>query len=139
MTGNPVAKARRASVNLDAVIEFPSLKPSREAPSVVEERLHRRLAAILATDVVGYSHPMEIDETGTLARLKAMRRDLIDPMIAAHSGRTIAIRGNRAISRDNSSRALGRHRIDDEKKGEAGHVVGGRIWLVPEGGENLWQ
>jgi adenylate cyclase len=49
---------------------------------MAEERLQRRLAAILSADVVGYSRLMGIDEAGTLARLKALRRDLIDPKIA---------------------------------------------------------
>ena len=69
----------------------------REASNVAEERLQRRLAAILATDVVGYSRLMGIDEVGTLARLKAMRRDLIDPAIAAHSGRTIKLMGDGSL------------------------------------------
>ena len=43
---------------------------------MADERLQRRLAAILSADVVGYSRLMGIDEAGTLARLKAMRRDL---------------------------------------------------------------
>ena len=45
---------------------------------LAEERLQMRLAAILSVDVVGYSRLMGVDETGTLARLKAMRRDLVD-------------------------------------------------------------
>jgi class 3 adenylate cyclase len=47
----------------------------------------RRLAAILAADVVGYSRLMAADEDGTLERLKALRRELLDPKIAAHHGR----------------------------------------------------
>jgi adenylate cyclase len=47
---------------------------------MAEERLQRRLAAILSADVVGYSRLMGTDEAGTLARLKAMRRDLVDPL-----------------------------------------------------------
>jgi adenylate cyclase len=42
-------------------------------------RVERRLAAILAADVAGYSRPMGADEEGTLARLKALRRELADP------------------------------------------------------------
>ena len=64
---------------------------------MAEERLQRRLAAILATDVVGYSRLMGIDEVGTLARLKAIRRDLIDPSIAVHSGRTIKLMGDGSL------------------------------------------
>jgi adenylate cyclase len=61
------------------------------------ERPQRRLAAILSADVVGYSRLMGIDEAGTLARLKAMRRDLFDPLIAAHSGRTFKLMGDGAL------------------------------------------
>jgi adenylate cyclase len=47
------------------------------------ERTERRLAAILASDIAGYSRLMGADEEGTLARLKALRRELIDLKIAA--------------------------------------------------------
>ena len=49
--------------------------------------MDRRLAAILATDVVGYSRLIREDEEGTIAALKSLRADLIDPKIAAHHGR----------------------------------------------------
>ena len=48
------------------------------------KRVERRLAAILAADVAGYSRLMGADEEGTLERLKALRRELIDPKIAEH-------------------------------------------------------
>jgi class 3 adenylate cyclase len=48
----------------------------------------RKIAAILVADVVGYSRLAGADEEGTLARLRALRGDLIDPAIAAHRGRT---------------------------------------------------
>jgi TolB-like protein len=51
------------------------------------ERVARRLAAILAADVVGYSRLIGVDETGTLARLTALRRDIVDQDIARHAGR----------------------------------------------------
>ena len=50
-------------------------------------RIERRLATILAADVVGYSRLMGVDEEGTLARLKALRRELADPKIKEHRGR----------------------------------------------------
>jgi class 3 adenylate cyclase len=53
---------------------------------MAEERAHRRLAAILAADVVGYSWLMGTDEEGTLARLKALRSDLLDPKVDEHRG-----------------------------------------------------
>jgi adenylate cyclase len=61
------------------------------------ERLQRRLAAILSADVVGYSRLMGIDEAGTLSRLNALRRELIDPAIAAHSGRVVKLTGDGAL------------------------------------------
>src|SRR5579872_321023 len=56
--------------------------------------VERRLAAILAADVVGYSRLMEVDETGTLARLKTIRLELIDPAITKCRGRIIKTTGD---------------------------------------------
>ncbi len=64
---------------------------------MAEERLQRRLAAILSADVVGYSRLIGIDEAGTLARLKAIRQNFIDPAIAAHSGRIVKLMGDGAL------------------------------------------
>ena len=64
---------------------------------MAEERVQRRLAAILSADVVGYSRLMGVDETGTLSRLNALRRQLIDPTIAAHSGRIVKLMGDGAL------------------------------------------
>src|SRR5215469_5542656 len=54
----------------------------------------RRLAAILAADVAGYSRLMGADEEGTLERLKALRLELVDPKIAAHRGRIVKTTGD---------------------------------------------
>jgi adenylate cyclase len=54
----------------------------------------RRLAAILAADVAGYSRLMGADEEGTLARLKAIRRELADPKIKEHRGRIVKTTGD---------------------------------------------
>src|SRR5713226_4938464 len=62
-----------------------------------EERVERRLAAILAADVSGYSRLMGVDEEGTLAALKACRRELIDPKIADHRGRIVKTTGDGAL------------------------------------------
>ena len=58
------------------------------------QRVERRLAAILAADVAGYSRMMGQDEAGTLARLKALRRELVDPKIAEHRGRIVKTTGD---------------------------------------------
>jgi adenylate cyclase len=54
----------------------------------------RRLAAILAADIAGYSRLIGVDEGGTLQRLKAIRDELIDPMIATHHGRLVKTTGD---------------------------------------------
>ena len=59
-----------------------------------EGRVERRLAAILAVDVAGYSRLMGADEEGTLAALRAVRRDLADPKIAEHRGRVVKTTGD---------------------------------------------
>jgi len=64
---------------------------------MAKERLQRRLAAILSADVAGYSRLMEIDEAGTLARLNALKREVIDPTITAHSGRIVKLMGDGAL------------------------------------------
>ena len=61
---------------------------------MAEIRAQRRLAAILAADVVGYSRLMEQDETGTLAALKARRHDVLAPVIAQHNGRVVKLMGD---------------------------------------------
>jgi adenylate cyclase len=64
---------------------------------MAEERTVRRLAAILAADVAGYSRLMGADEEGTLAALKSCRRELIDPKIAEHQGRIVKTTGDGAL------------------------------------------
>ncbi|HEX6117862.1 MAG TPA: adenylate/guanylate cyclase domain-containing protein [Dongiaceae bacterium] len=61
---------------------------------MAEERTRRRLAAILATDVVGYSRLAAADEAGTLAALKARRRDVLTPLVAQHRGRIFKVAGD---------------------------------------------
>ncbi|WP_247541539.1 adenylate/guanylate cyclase domain-containing protein, partial [Bradyrhizobium sp. 168] len=58
------------------------------------ERPNRRLTTILAADAAGYSRLVGIDEEGTLDRLRTIRKDLIDPMIAAHRGRIVKTTGD---------------------------------------------
>ena len=59
-----------------------------------EGKAERRLAAILAADVVGYSRLVGVDEEGTLARLRVLRREVVDPMIKEHRGRIVRITGD---------------------------------------------
>jgi adenylate cyclase len=57
-------------------------------------REQRRLAAVVAADVAGYSRLMSVDESGTLAALKSHRRELIDPKIAEYGGRIVKTTGD---------------------------------------------
>ena len=63
----------------------------------------RRLAAILAADVAGYSRLMGADEEGTHERLKAHRRELVDPKIGEHSGRIVKTTGDGMLSNSRAS------------------------------------
>src|SRR6201987_5223178 len=65
---------------------------------MVEERVERRLTAILAADVAGYSRLMGADEEGTLAALKTLRREVADPKIKEHRGRIVKTTGDGLLS-----------------------------------------
>jgi class 3 adenylate cyclase len=67
---------------------------TKEAASMPEQRVERKLVAILAADVAGYSRLVGLDEEGTLARLKTLRREVIDPEIASHRGRIVKTTGD---------------------------------------------
>ena len=76
---------------------LPSYIPADFAPvgaHVAKKKVVRRLAAIFAADMVGYSRLMEADEEGTIARQKAHRKELIDPKIAEHDGRIVKLMGD---------------------------------------------
>ena len=60
-------------------------------------RVERRLSAILAADVVGYSRLMERDEAGTFERLKRLRKELIEPVLERYGGRFVDLKGDGAI------------------------------------------
>jgi class 3 adenylate cyclase len=60
-------------------------------------RTDRRLAAVLAADVVGYARLVGRDERGTIARLRAVRRTLVEPVVARHGGRIVKLMGDGAL------------------------------------------
>ncbi len=64
---------------------------------MAQARVERRLAAVLAADVVGYSRLMGADEAGTLAALKRHRETIFDPAVAAHNGRVVKLMGDGVI------------------------------------------
>jgi len=61
---------------------------------MAEERVERRLAAILVADVVGYSRLMGANEAGTLAAMRTLRKDTIEPLVANHRGRIVKLMGD---------------------------------------------
>ena len=61
---------------------------------MAEDRVDRRLAAIFAGDIAGYSRLMGVDEEGTLRQLKAHRKELVDPKITEHRGRIVKTTGD---------------------------------------------
>ena len=64
----------------------------------MEERVQRRLAAILAADVVGYSTLMERAEEATYAQIGRLRREVIEPALARHHGRLIKTTGDGVLA-----------------------------------------
>ena len=64
---------------------------------MTEGPIQRRLAAILAADVVGFSRLMEQNEAGTMAALKSRRKAVLDPLVAKHQGRVFKTTGDGAL------------------------------------------
>ena len=83
---SPSAPAMRDANTLIALTHW---KEGRRSKMTI-----RRLAAILAADVVGFSSMMERNEERTLARLKALQRDLLEPRVSAHHGRVVKTTGD---------------------------------------------
>jgi len=106
------------------VVEFSKRLPTFEPGpyfswlgQMTEERVNRKLAAILAADVVGYSRLMGADEEGTLAALKQHRQAVFDPAVAGHNGRIVKLIGDGTIVEfasvvDAVNCALSVHRAD---------------------------
>jgi len=98
-----MAEKARQAYHLSVSGEEPGSRLSQgDYPSSLEmimavTQLNRRMLAILAADVVGYSRLMEADEAGTLDLLTAVRNEIVDPLIANHHGRLIKLIGDGAL------------------------------------------
>ncbi len=79
---------------------------------MAEERVQRRLAAILAADVVGYSRLMGSDEAGTLARVKALREEIFNPKVEEYGGRIVKLMGDGILVEFPSAVDAVQHAID---------------------------
>jgi TolB-like protein/cytochrome c-type biogenesis protein CcmH/NrfG len=86
------------------------------------QRVERRLMAIVAADVAGYSRLMSADEEGTLARLKAYRHSLVDPTIAEHRGRIIKTTGDGLLAEFPSAVEAVRCAIEVQRGMSAGNI-----------------
>src|SRR6266478_7148582 len=73
-----------------------------DSGEVSSSKVEHKFAVVMCADVVGYSRLMGIDEEGTLAALNAVRRDLVDPTIAAHKGRIVRAMGDGLLVEFNS-------------------------------------
>ena len=93
---------------------------------MAEERVQRRLAAILVADVVGYSRLMGHDETGTLAALKAHRKELIEPKSAEYHGRIVKLTGDGTLMEFGSAVDAVLFAVDVQR------AIAGRNAEVPE-------
>jgi adenylate cyclase len=82
---------------------------------MAEERVQRRLAAILAADVVGYSRLMGEDEEGTLARLNTLRTELLHPKVSEYGGRIVKTTGDGTLIEFPSAVDAVNHAIDVQR------------------------
>jgi len=79
---------------------------------MAEQRVQRRLAAIMAVDVVGYSRLMREDEAGTLAQLKTLRKELLDPKVDEYGGRIVKTTGDGILVEFPSAVDAVQHAVD---------------------------
>ena len=92
--------------------------------------MDRKLAAILAADVVGYSALMERDERGTFERLKAGRKELFEPEIARHHGHIFKLMGDGLLAEFSSVMDAVECAVALQK-GQAGWRITGWAWSRP--------
>jgi adenylate cyclase len=99
---------------------------------LTEQRAQRRLAAILAADIVGYSRLMEADEVSALARMKELRTELLYPKVAAYGGRIVKTTGDGTLIEFPSAVDAVQHAVDVQRemaRRNAAEPVGRRIVL----------
>jgi TolB-like protein len=119
-----------------------------EEAAMADPHPERRLAAILAADVVGYSRLVEEDEAATLAALKSLRQQVIDPLLAEHKGRIVKLMGDGALVEFGSvvdavacavavQRAVAEHQADVPVKRRIVFRIGINLGDVVVEGEDL--
>jgi TolB-like protein/class 3 adenylate cyclase/Tfp pilus assembly protein PilF len=93
--------------------------------NIPEAGMKRRLATVVAMDVVGYSRLMEQDEVGTLEHLKRLRSAVVDPAAKRHSGRTVKLMGDGALLEFSTVVGAVQFAVDIQRELSAGHEAGG--------------
>src|SRR5262245_58667123 len=88
---DPIRTSDPIDFSSENPIESLALRSLKAVAHMAEERVQRRLAAILAADVVGYSRLMEREEAATLAGLKARRKEVLEPLVTRHQGRIFKV------------------------------------------------
>src|SRR5262245_32380165 len=96
LTGTRDPERKSASIDTSRARQYNRRRCvlERQMHRMAETRVQRRLAAILAADVVGYSRLIEQDEAGTIAVLKERRRGILKPLVAEHHGRVVKVMGD---------------------------------------------
>ena len=87
------------------MVGSPRAGASNVSTTTTSDAGRRKLIAVLYADMVGYSRLIGLDDAGTLERLRALRRDLIDPAIEEHGGTVVQTGGDRCWSRSTASTA----------------------------------
>jgi adenylate cyclase len=95
---------------------FSKKKQFKGSGVLAEQRAQRRLAAILAADIVGYSRLMEADEAGTLARVKTLRAEFLHPKVAEYGGRVVKTTGDGTLIEFPSAVDAVQHAIDVQRE-----------------------
>ena len=103
---------------------------------MAEQRVQRRLAAIVAADVVGYSRLMRDDEAGTLAQLKTFRNEILDPKVAEYGGRIFKTTGDVVLVAFASAVDAVQHAVDVQqsmvqRNASVADALGGRVFDPP--------
>ena len=134
-----VSIAGKGGALLNLADHIGSLQRLRRRDTMTDGKpVERRLAAILAADVVGYSRLMGIDEVGTLRQLTAHRRECIDPAIAAGRGRIVKTTGDGVLAEFPSAVEAVSCAITIQRGLASRAYVAGRLSVRREAGEHLF-
>src|ERR1700728_3341066 len=116
---------------------YSGFRASRYKSAMTEARINRKLAAILAADVVGYSRMMGANEVATLSALKRHREAVFDPAVAAHNGRIVKLIGDGTIVEFGSVVDAVNCALAEQRSGAAEEEIASQPKIVIRIGINL--